>query len=194
MTARHQTLAAPVRLLERLRGRRPLPSVEVTLRPWVPGWSIRAATAAAVPTLVLLGAGRTNLLPGIAVALAVAMATWAATRPGPGPAHVAVVVTALLLLGSAAAPFDPAALWLAPLGYAVVRLGWWSAQAGLRARIELDALRHAAARDVVVLGTSVLLGLGAWALAGRPVEALVALGVAALAGLAWTAVRLHDGE
>ena len=187
-----RSLAARWRTLARRP--RPLPPVDVAMRAWVPGWALRVAAVVLVPATVLLGAARTDVLPGVGVATALALGAWVAVRPGPGPAHVAVVVTAVLLLGSGDAPFDPAALWLAPLGYAAVRLGWWSAQAAPRSRVELDLLRHAAGRDLVVLGATVALGLGARALAGSPVEALVALGVVGLAGLAWLVVRLHDGR
>ncbi|GAA1735780.1 hypothetical protein GCM10009809_33710 [Isoptericola hypogeus] len=193
MTGQSAARWRPLRLPLR-RSRRPFPPVDLTLGRWVPGWLLNAAAAVAVPALVLLAAGRTGLPTTPAVLLALALAAWAAARPGPGPGHTAVAAAAVILLGSTAAPFDPAALWLAPLGYAAVRLGWWAAHVGPRTRVELAALRRAGARDLVVAGTGAALGLGAWALAGRPVEGLLALGVAALAALAWFVVRRHDGE
>ncbi|MFC8599305.1 hypothetical protein [Isoptericola sp. NPDC057191] len=173
---------------------RPLPVVGVGTGPALPGWTLRAAFPVAVLTLVVGAGARTTLLTDLYTVVAVVLATWGALRPGPAPAHVAVVTAALLLLGSTAAPFDPAVLWLAPLGYVVTRLGWWARVLAGIDRVELAALRRTLARDAALLGTSLALAGVAWALAGRPVAWLVALGVAALAALAWTGVRRDDGE
>ncbi|MCA5894758.1 hypothetical protein LEP48_15570 [Isoptericola sp. NEAU-Y5] len=183
------------RRLHRLRlDRRPLPLVEVTVGPWVPGWVFRLAACVAVGALVLLAAGRTGLLPTIAVGAALLLAAWAAARPGPGPAHVAVVASAVILLGTGTTPFDAAVLWLAPLGYVAVRLGWWASWLGPLARVEVAALGRAAARDAVVVLATFPVALAAWVVAGRPVAALVVLGFVALAAFAWIIARRHDGR
>jgi len=173
---------------------RPLPAVGVGLGRGLPGWVLRAAFVAAVLALLLGTAARTTLVVEFDVLLALLVAGWAVARPGPAPAHVALVVAALLLLGSTEAPFDPAVLWLAPLGYVVSRLGWWASRVGATDRVELAALGRTAVRDGVVVVVSLAIGGAAWASAGRPVTGLVAVGVAALAALAWTVARRDDGE
>lgn|GEM_PF-1612334 len=173
---------------------RPLPVVGVEVAPWLPGWVLRAAFVAGALALLLGAGARTTLVPELSVTLALLVAAWAAVRPGPAPAHVALVVAALLLLGSTEAPFDAATLWLAPLAYLVTRLGWWASHVGARERVELAALGRTAVRDGVVVAASLVIGAAAWATAGRPVAGLVAVGVAALAALAWTVVRRDDGE
>jgi hypothetical protein len=186
---------ARARSVARSIGRRdrPLPRVTVALGRWVPGWAIRAAAVVVTPSLVLLAAARAHLVVTAVVVIAIALAAWTAVRPGPGPAHVAAALAAAGLLGSPAAPFDPAALWLAPLAYVTVRLGWWAHLVAPTDRVEAAALRHVAARDLVVAAVTVLLGAVSWAVAGRPVDGLVALGVAALAAVAWLSVGRHDG-
>jgi hypothetical protein len=180
-------------LVARLRGEdRPLPRVTVEHGRAVPGWVLRVAFVLAVPAFVLLAASRTAAPTGLVATIVVGLTAWALLRPGAGTVHTAVVVGALLMLG-APRPFDPAALWLAVLGYAVVRLGWWASHTGLRARVEVAALGRAAARDAVVAGATAVVGLLAWAVAGRPVGVLVALGTAALAAVAWLALRHEDG-
>ncbi|MEL7975016.1 hypothetical protein AAG589_04070 [Isoptericola sp. F-RaC21] len=173
---------------------RPLPVVGVTLGRHVPGVALRALFVVAVAGLLLAAGARTTLITELSVAIAAVVTVWAAVRPGPAPAHVALLAAALLLLGSAAAPFDPAVVWLAPLAYVVTRLGWWASHVAAADRVELAALRHVAARDAVVLAVALVIGGAAWSLADRQVPWLVALGVAALAALAWTAVRRDDGE
>jgi hypothetical protein len=173
---------------------RPLPVVGVRLGRWLPGGVLRTAFVAGVVVLLLAAGARTTLVTELTAVLAGVLAVWAAVRPGPAPAHVTLVTAALLLLGSTAAPFDPAALWLAPLGYVVTRLGWWASHVGATDRVELAALRRSLARDGAVVAVALAIGGTAWALAGRPVPWLVALGVVALAALAWTAVRRDDGE
>lgn len=181
-------------LVARLRREdRPLPWVKVEHGPAVPGWTLRAVFVLAVPALVLLAASRTAVPTGLVATIVAGLAAWALLRPGAGTAHGAVVAAALLLTG-APAPFDPAALWLAVLGYAVVRLGWWASHTGLRARVELAALGRAASRDAVVAVATIAVGMLAWAVAGRPVAALVALGTAALAAVAWLTLRREDGS
>lgn len=180
-------------LVARLRGRdRPLPRVTVEHDRSVPGWVLRAAFVLGVPALVLATASRTTVLPGLVAALAAALTVWAALRPGPSSAHGTVLACGLLLLG-APGPFDPAAPALAALAYAVVRLGWWASHVGPRTRVELAALVRAGSRDVVIIGATALVGALAWALAGRPVGALVVLGTVALAAVAWLALRREDG-
>lgn len=180
-------------LVARLRGHdRPLPHVTVEHGRSVPGWVLRVAFMLCVPALVLATASRTAAGTGFVAALVAVLTVWAALRPGPGSSYGAVVACALLLLG-APGPFDPAALALAALAYAVVRLGWWASHVGLPTRVELAALAHAGARDAVVVGATTVVGAVAWAVAGRPVGALVALGTAALAALAWLALRRQDG-
>ncbi|MFD6134781.1 hypothetical protein [Isoptericola sp. NPDC056618] len=173
---------------------RPLPVVGVELGRRLPGVVLRVAFVVAVAALVVAAGARTDLIAEVVVLLAGVVTVWAAVRPGPAPAHVALVTAALELLGSGAAPFDPAVLWLAPLGYLVTRLGWWASHVAATDRVELAALRHGLARDGVVVAASLAVGGAAWALAGRQVSWLVALGVVALAALAWIAVRRDDGE
>ncbi|SKC71077.1 hypothetical protein [Krasilnikoviella flava] len=173
---------------------RPLPVVGVEVGRWLPGGVLRAAFVVAVAVLLLASGARTTLVSELVVVITGVPVVWAAVRPGPGPAHVALVTVALLLLGSTSAPFDPAVLWLAPLGYVVTRLGWWASHVGVTERVELAALRHSLARDGAVVAGALAIGGAAWTLAGRPVPWLVALGVVALAALAWTAVRRDDGE
>lgn len=171
---------------------RPMPRVDIGLGRWVPGWVFRVAGAGAVAALLLLTASRTELVPSLAGVLAGALALWSLARPGAGPAHVAVVLAAVVLLGSATAPFDPAALWLAPLGYVTTRLGWWAAVVVPTERVELAAVRRVALRDLVLTVVTVAVGLASWAVSGRPVEGIVALGVAALAAVAWLVAGRHD--
>jgi len=173
---------------------RPLPVVRVQVGRSLPGLALRAAFVLSVAALVVAAGVRTDLITALVLVLAGVVTVWAAVRPGPAPAHVALVAAALLLLGSGAAPFDPAALWLAPLGYVVTRLGWWASHAAATDRVELAALRHGLARDGVVVAVALAVGGAAWALSGRQVSWLVALGVVALAALAWIAVRRDDGE
>lgn len=173
---------------------RPLPVVGVELGRRLPGVVLRVAFVVAVAALVVAAGVRTDLIAELVVVLAGVLVVWAAVRPGPAPAHVALVAAALELLGSSAAPFDPAVLWLAPLGYVVTRLGWWASHVSVADRVELAALRHGLARDGVVVAAALAVGGAAWALSGRQVSWLVALGVAALAALAWIAVRRDDGE
>ncbi|MEU2201103.1 hypothetical protein [Isoptericola sp. NPDC019482] len=191
-----RSLRARVRAwwLSRYETGRPLPVVGVRAGRRLPGWVLRAAFVVAVAALVVAAGARTDLIVELVVLFAGVVTVWAAVRPGPGPAHVALVTAALELLGSAAAPFDPAVLWLAPLGYVVTRLGWWASHVAATERVELAAFRHGLARDVVVVAAALAVGASAWALAGRQVPWLVALGVAAMAALAWTAVRRDDGE
>ncbi|MFE7408373.1 hypothetical protein [Isoptericola sp. NPDC057559] len=172
---------------------RPLPAVGVETGRRLPGWTLRAAFPVAVLVLVAVAGARTTVLTELYAVLAVVLAVWAAVRPGPAPAHVALVAAALLLLGSVEAPFDPATLWLAPLGYVVTRLGWWAHHLSAVDHVELAALRRTLARDGLLVGAALVLGAAAWALAGHPVAWLVALGVVALAALAWTVVRAEDG-
>lgn len=173
---------------------RPLPVVGVELGRRLPGVVLRVAFVVAVAALVVAAGVRTDLITELVVVLAGVLVVWSAVRPGPAPAHVALVTAALELLGSSAAPFDPAVLWLAPLGYVVTRLGWWASHVSAADRVELAALRHGLARDGVVVAVALAVGGAAWALSGRQVSWLVALGVAALAALAWIAVRRDDGE
>ncbi|MCK9793614.1 hypothetical protein M1843_07640 [Isoptericola sp. 4D.3] len=173
---------------------RPLPVVGVELGRRLPGWALRAALVVAVLVLVVGAGTRTSLVTELPVVVALVLAGWSAVRPGPAPAHVALVAAALMLLGSTSAPFDPAALWLAPWGYLATRLGWWAGHVAPTDRVELAALRRTLVRDAVVVVVTLATGGAAWALAGRPVPWLVGLGVAALAALAWTAVRRDDGE
>ncbi|MFC7878442.1 hypothetical protein [Isoptericola sp. NPDC057391] len=173
---------------------RPLPVVRVEVGRSLPGVALRTAFVVAVAALVVAAGVRTDLITELVLVLAGLVAVWAAVRPGPGPAHVALVTAALELLGSDAAPFDPAVLWLAPLGYVATRLGWWASHTAATDRVELEALRHGLARDGVVVAVALAVGGAAWALSGRPVSWLVALGVVALAALAWMAVRRDDGE
>lgn len=180
--------------LSRYETGRPLPTVDVRTGRRLPGWSLRAAFVVAVATLVVAAGARTDLIVELVVLFAGVVTVWAAVRPGPAPAHLALVTAALELLGSSAAPFDPAVLWLAPLGYVVTRLGWWASHVGATEHVELAALRHGLARDAVVVAAALAVGAAAWAVAGRQLPWLVALGVAALAALAWTAVRRDDGE
>lgn len=173
---------------------RPLPVVGVELGRRLPGAVLRVAFVVAVAALVVAAGTRTGLIAELVLVLAGALAVWAAVRPGPAPAHVALVTAALELLGSDAAPFDPAALWLAPLGYVVTRLGWWASHVAASDRVELAALRHGLARDGAVVAVTLAVGGAAWALSGRQLSWLVALGIVALAALAWIAVRRDDGE
>ncbi|AEG44291.1 hypothetical protein [Isoptericola variabilis] len=177
----------------RLRGHdRPLPWVTVEHGPAVPGWALRAAFVVAVPLLVLATASRTTALAGLVTTLVLALTGWAALRPGHGPAYATVVACALLLLG-APGPFDATAPALAAGGYVVVRLGWWAGHVRWRTRVEVAALAHAARRDLTVLGATLVVALLAWAVAGRPVGALVVAGTLALAAVAWLALRRDDG-
>ncbi|MFI2102409.1 hypothetical protein ACH436_03900 [Isoptericola sp. NPDC019693] len=191
-----RTLPARVRAWWRSRYAtgRPLPVVGVTTGRRVPGWTLRAAFVVAVAVLVAAAGTRAHLLTELLVLITGVVTVWAAVRPGPAPAHVALVTAALELLGSGAAPFDPAVLWLAPLAYVVTRLGWWASHVAATERVEIAALRHGLARDGVLVAVALMAGGAAWAVAGREVPWLVALGVAALAALAWTAVRRDDGE
>lgn len=173
---------------------RPLPRVRVDLGARVPGWVLRVAATAATPLLVVLAGARTPVDTGILVTVALALAAWTALRPGPGPTHVAVVVAAVVLVLSPGAPFDPAALWLAPLGYAAVRLGWWAQQVGPGDLVEVTALRRTARRDLAVALATLAVGALSWAVAGRPVDGLVALAAVALVAVAWLVVGGHDGE
>ncbi|MFE5339145.1 hypothetical protein [Isoptericola sp. NPDC056578] len=191
-----RTLPARVRAWWRSRYEtgRPLPVVRVQVGRSLPGLVLRTAFVVAVGALVVAAGVRTDLITELVLVLAGVVAVWAAVRPGPAPAHVALVTAALELLGSNAAPFDPAVLWLAPLGYVVTRLGWWASHVAATDRVELAALRHGLARDGVVVAVALAVGCAAWALSGRQVSWLVALGVVALAALAWIVVRRDDGE
>ena len=181
-------------LVARLRPpERPLPVVTVDHGPALPGWLLRLAFTAAVPLFVYAVTAGTVVAPGLVTLVAAGATAWAALRPGPSVSHLTVVVGALLLL-TAPGPFSPAALWLAPLGYVMTRLGWWAAHVGPQTRIELAALGRAAARDGLVILVTLALGAAALSLAGTPIPAVVALGSAALAALAWLALRRHDGD
>jgi len=173
---------------------RPLPVVGVRTGRRLPGWTLRAAFVVAVAALVVAAGLRTDLVVQLVLLLAGVVTLWAAVRPGPAPGHVALVIAALVLLGSRDAPFDPAVLWLAPLGYVVTRLGWWASHVVATDGVEVAAFRRSLARDGVVVAVALVVGGAAWALVGHRVSWLVALGVAALAALAWTAVRRDDGE
>lgn len=163
----------------------PLPVVRVGHGAVVPGGALRVAAVVAVVGLVWATAARTPLPAGLVTTFAAGLALWALVRPGHVPAHAAVVASAALLLGSSDAPFDPAALWLAPLAYVTVRLNWWAGQVGRRTRVEAAALRRIGTRDVVVLAGAVAVGALAWAASGTAVAGLVLLGVAAVLALAW---------
>ncbi|MCK0115418.1 hypothetical protein BCE75_1109 [Isoptericola sp. CG 20/1183] len=179
------SLRAEVHDWVRRRRERPLPVVRVGHGPVVPGSVLRLAAVCAVAGLVWAGAARTTLVAELEVAAVAGMALWALVRPGTVPAHTAVVLTALLLLGSTAAPFDPAALWLAPAAYVAVRLGWWAGQVGWRTRVEVTALRRTGSRDLVLLGLAVAVGGAAWAASGATVAGLALVGGGALLALAW---------
>jgi hypothetical protein len=181
-------------LVARLRrADRPLPEVTVDHGPAIPGWVLRLAFTAAVPLFVYAVAARTPVAPGIVTAVAVGTAVWAGINPSPAVSHLTVLIAGPLLL-TTPGPFDPSVLWLAPLGYAMTRLGWWASHTGLRTRVELAALGRAAARDSAVILVTLAIGAAAASLAGRPVGAVVALGSAALAALAWLALRRHDED
>jgi hypothetical protein len=181
-------------LVARLRRTdRPLPEVTVEHRAAIPGWTLRLAFTAAVPLFVYAVAAQTYVSPGLVTAVAVVMTVWAAINPGPSVSHFTVLVSALFLL-TTPDPFLPSVLWLAPLGYAVTRLGWWASHTGPRTRVELAALGHATARDGAVILVTVAFGAVAASLAGRPIGAVVALGSAALAALAWLALRRDDED
>lgn len=154
--------------------------------PVCPGAVLRVAAVVSVTSLVGVAATRTTLLPGVVLAVVAGMALWALVRPGHVPAHVAVAVAALLLLGSTTGPFDPTVLWLVPLAYVTVRLGWWAGQVGWRTRVEVAALRRTGSRDGMVLGVALVVGCLGWAASGATVAALVLLGGAALLVLAWS--------
>ena len=182
-------------LAARLRAAaRPLPEVTVEHGPWLPGWVLRVLFPVAVPVLMLGAASRTPLDGVIVLMVTGAVTAWALARPSPEAAHTAVALAAIALLGAGQAPFDPAVLWLAPLGYLATRLAWWAQHVGLGVRVELAALAAAGARDVAVIVLTLALGGAAWTVAGRPVSGVVALGTAALAAVAWLAVRRDDGR
>ena len=169
----------------RRRRARALPVVRVEHVPAVPGLVLRAAAAVAVAALVWAAASRTTLMAGLVLTAVAGAALWALARPGQLPAHVAVVLSALLLLGSASTPFDPAVLWLAPLAYLAVRLSWWAGHVGWRTRVEVAVLGRSGSRDLVVAGVTSAVGALAWAVSGAALAGLVLLGGAALLALAW---------
>jgi hypothetical protein len=181
-------------LIARLRREDPpLPEVTVEHRAVVPGWALRLAFTLAVPLFVYAVGTQAQAAPGFVATVALATMVWAAAKPGPNVSYLTVVIAAPLLL-NAPGPFAPAALWLAPLGYAMTRLAWWAAHIGLRAHVELAALGRAAARDAVVILITVAVGSVALSLAGQPIAAVAALGSVALAALAWSALRRDDGD
>ena len=165
---------------------RALPVVRVEHGPVVPGALLRVSAVAAVAALVGAAASRTALVTELVLVVVVGAASWMLVRPGHAPAHAAVVGSALLLLGSSAAPFDPAMLWLVPSAYLTVRLGWWAGQVGWRTRVEVAALRRSGSRDVMILGVAAVVGGVAWAASGAAVAGLVLIGGAALVALAWS--------
>ncbi|GAA4726900.1 hypothetical protein GCM10023216_17090 [Isoptericola chiayiensis] len=179
------TMLAELQDLSRRRHERPLPRVSVVHGPSVPGGVLRVLAALAVGGLVLLTAARTSLLPDLALSAALVLAMWTAVRPGRVPSHLAVVLSAAVLLGAQSAPFDPAVLWLAPLGFLTVRLGWWAEHTSWTGRVEWAALRATAGRDLTICGATVVLGAAAWAAAAASVGVLVVLGGIAVVAIGW---------
>ncbi|GAA1985529.1 hypothetical protein GCM10009718_23590 [Isoptericola halotolerans] len=179
-------LAAEVAELRRRRTERPLPRVRVEHGRTVPVWVLRTAAGAAVAALVLASGRRSGLVLEPVVVLAVLLAAWAVWRPGGLSAHLAVLLAGLMLLGSSVSPVDPAVFWIAPCGYLAVRLCWWAGRSGLRSRVELAVLRRSGGRDLAVVAASLVVGGGAWLVAGVPVGGLVVIGGAALLALAWS--------
>ncbi|WP_277210355.1 hypothetical protein [Isoptericola croceus] len=179
------SLAAEIAELRRRRAARPLPAVRIEHGRAVPGWTFRIGATFAVAGLLAGAGSRSGLVDGVVVAVTIGLTVWAAVRPGRTTGHLAVLVAGLFLLGSPAAPFDPAALWLAPLAYLAVRLGWWAERAGRRSRVETAALWRSGRRDVAVVGATVAIGGLASVATGTPVAGLVLLGGAALLALAW---------
>lgn len=175
-------------------GDRPLPRVGVEAGRSVPGWALHAALAPAAAALVAVPATRSAMSPTVVVLGALVAAAWLCLRPRPAAAHAVVVLAALPVLGSPAAPFDPAVLLLVPLAFAVVRLAWWAEHVPLGGRVELGALRRGLPRAAAVVGVALALGVLALLAAGRPTAGAVALGGVALLAVAWVALRRHDGR
>jgi hypothetical protein len=175
---------------------RPLPRVDVTLGPWIPGTLLRLAAPLTTATLLLLAATPAPLPPDLdwtIRALALALAASAIVRPGHAPALIAVVVTAFLMLATRT-PHPANTLWLASLAYVAYRLGTWSATIGWSTRIELTALARATARDAVVLAVTLAVGGVGLLASGRSLPALLTIGTAGLLALAWLALRADHRE
>jgi hypothetical protein len=174
-------LTAELIELRRRSMERPLPRVAVDGGRFVPGWCFHV--------LVVSAGLYVGLMSTLVLVVGAAFALWVAIRPGPAPAHLAVLLTALVLLGAPGAPFDPVVLGLAPLALLGVRLTWWAGHVARATRVETASLVRAGRRDVVVLAVALGTGGVGWLAAGFAVGGLVILGAAALVALVVALLR-----
>ncbi len=175
--------------------RRPLPRVEIDLRPTLPGWAVRAAAALAVTCTPALAALTTPVMGGFAptlVAVAVGLGLWTAWRPSHGPALTATVLVAFVLAFQDSRGLLASALWLAPLAYLALRLCRWAAECALTSRVEIGALARSARTDGLVIGVTLLIGAIALLVERNTVAGLLVGAIAAL-GLVLT-VRATEDE
>ncbi|MDO8152564.1 hypothetical protein [Isoptericola sp. b408] len=179
------TLRAELQDWRHRRHDRPMPTVQVEHGTAVRGVWLRIAAACAATGLLLLTAARTDVILELALVGAGSVGGWSLVRPGRVPAHLAVVVSALLLLGSRSAPFDPAVLWLLPAALLTVRLGWWAEHVAGGTLVEVAALRGTVGRDLLIVAVSTVVAAVAWAATAWTAGALLVLGGLALVVLAW---------
>jgi hypothetical protein len=182
-------LTAELIELRRRSMERPLPRVAVDGGRFVPGWCFHVLAPLAVGGLVVSAGLYVGLMSTLVLVVGAAFALWVAIRPGPAPAHLAVLLTALVLLGAPGAPFDPVVLGLAPLALLGVRLTWWAGHVARATRVETASLVRAGRRDVVVLAVALGTGGVGWLAAGFAVGGLVILGAAALVALVVALLR-----
>ncbi|PFG43185.1 hypothetical protein ATJ88_1869 [Isoptericola jiangsuensis] len=175
------SVTAEIRAWRARRADRPLPVVDVAHGPAVPGVVLRLA--ALVPPALLVVAAVTRVpsgVTGLVGTIGGVLLLWLLARPGRGPALAVLCLTAAVLLGSPAAPFDPAVWWMAPLGHATLRGAWWAQEIGGAARVEVAALARATGRDLVVTAAALVAGAVASWFVGDASPVPVVLGGGAL--------------
>jgi len=129
---------------------RPLPRVGVRAGAMVPGWALRVVAAACAAGCPLLAGGHTFLPGALAKVAAVVFGLVTLWRPGYEVVCWAIPVSAVLLVTSSRAPFDPVALWVALLGYLALRLAMAAALLPWNGRAQPRAVLTW--RDLVIVG------------------------------------------
>lgn len=133
----------------------PLPRIGVRAGLMVPAWLLRLVVAAIVGGCLATTLGRTGATPTAVAIVTIAGFAVTLARTNYAVALGAVILSALFVLASRQAPFDPATVWVAVAAYVGLRLSLAAALLPWTGRAELRALLTWRDAVIVVLTIAV---------------------------------------